>query len=33
MTSARIARSLPPGLERYKTSPQFTAATVPKSLL
>ena len=33
MTSASIAPSMPPGLEHYKTSPEFTAATVPQSLL
>ncbi|CAN1721647.1 conserved protein of unknown function [Hyphomicrobium sp. 1Nfss2.1] len=33
MTSASIAASLPPGLRHYKTSPEFTAMTVPQSLL
>lgn len=33
MTSARTAQSLPPGLVRYKISPEFTPATVPESLL
>lgn len=33
MTSASIAASLPPGLRHYKTSPEFTATTVPQSLL
>ncbi|MCZ7595861.1 MAG: DUF1971 domain-containing protein [Hyphomicrobium sp.] len=33
MTSASITASLPPGLEHYKTSPEFTSTTVPQSLL
>jgi tellurite resistance-related uncharacterized protein len=33
MTSVKITHSLPPGLERYKTSSEFTPASVPKSLL
>ena len=33
MTSATLAPSLPHGLEHYRTSPEFTATTVPKSLL
>jgi tellurite resistance-related uncharacterized protein len=33
MTSARISRSLPFGLELYKTSPVFTTQTIPESLL
>jgi tellurite resistance-related uncharacterized protein len=33
MTSAELAPSLPHGVEHYSTSPEFTATTVPKSLL
>jgi tellurite resistance-related uncharacterized protein len=33
MTAAKIATTLPPGLERYSSSPEFTSATVPQSLL
>jgi tellurite resistance-related uncharacterized protein len=33
MTAARISRSLPSGLELYKTSPVFTTQTIPESLL
>ena len=33
MTSAKLAPSLPPCLEHYRTSPEFTATTVPQSLL
>lgn len=33
MTSASLAPSLPPGLEHHKTTPEFTATTVPQSLL
>lgn len=33
MTTVRTAQSLPPGLQCYKTSPEFTSATVPESLL
>jgi hemoglobin len=33
MTSAGIARSLPPGLEWYGSSPKFTPDAVPGSLL
>lgn len=33
MTTASKAPSMPPGLTHYKTTPSFTATTVPESLL